>query len=120
MQLTASPQRYSPLMSSTVGVGIEVNATGFEPANALITWNATYGKFLSWGLVNYTVIEKGNPVTNHGEKLYWSFTEKPASTIKPVIVTVTATEPATGQVLGNSTVTLGWDGDFAVMVKEIR
>jgi len=120
LQLTASPQRYSPLMSSTVGVGIEVNASGFDPASALITWNATYGKFLSWGLVNYTVIEKGNPVTNHGEKLYWSFTEKPASTIKPVIVTVTATEPATGRVLGNSTVTLGWDGDFAVMVKEIR
>ena len=62
----------------------------------------------------------GKPVTNHGEKLYWSFTEKPASTLGPVIVTVTATDPATGRVLGNSTATLGWDGDFAVMVKEIR
>ena len=40
--------------------------------------------------------------------------------LEPVIVTVTATEPATGRVLGSSTVILGWDGDFAVMVKEIR
>lgn len=120
LQLTASPQRYSPLMSSTVGVGIEMNATGFDPASAQITWNASYGKFLSWGPVNFTVKEQGNPVTNHGEKLYWSFTEKPASTLDPVIVTVTATDPATGRVLGNSTATLGWDGDFAVMVKEIR
>ena len=67
-------------MSSTVGVGIEVNATGFGPAGAIVTWNASYGHFLSWGPVNYTVIEQGNPVTNHGEKLYWSFIEKPAST----------------------------------------
>lgn len=117
MQLTATPQRYSPFMSSTVGVGIEVNATGFDPAGALFTWNATYGKFLSWGPVNYTVKDLGNPATNHGEKLFWSFTEKPASTLEPVIITVTATDPATGQVLGNSTVTLGWDGDFAVVVK---
>jgi len=120
LQLTASPQRYSPLMASTVGVGIEVNASGFDPASALFTWNATYGNFLSWGPVNYTVIERGNPVTNHGEKLYWSFREKPASTLQPVIVTVTATDPATGRVLGNSAVTFGWDGDFAVKVKDIR
>jgi hypothetical protein len=120
LQLTATPQRYSPLMSSTVGVGIEVNATGFDPASALITWNTTYGKFLSWGPVDYTVKERGNPVTNHGEKLYWSFTEKPASTLEPVIITVTATDPATTRILGSSTVTLGWDGNFAVMVKEIR
>ncbi len=46
--------------------------------------------------------------------------EKPASINDPVIVTVTATDPATSKVLGNSTVTLGWDGDFAVVVKEIR
>ena len=120
MQLTASPQRYSPMMSSTVGVGIEVNASGFDPASAQITWNATYGNFLSWGPVDYTVKERGNPVTNHGEKLYWSFIEKPTSTLEPVIITVTATDPATGKVLGSSTVTLGWDGDFVVMVKEIR
>ena len=120
LQLTVTPQRYSPLMSSTVGVGIEVNTTGFDPASAIVTWNATYGHFLSWGPVNYTVIERGNPVTNHGEKLYWSFTEKPASTLEPVIITVTATDPATAQVLGSSTVTLGWDGDFVVIVKEIR
>ena len=120
LQLTASPQRYSPMMSSTVGVGIEVNASGFDPAGALFTWNATYGYFLSWGPSDFTVKERGNPVTNHGEKLYWSFIEKPASTLEPVIITVTATDPASGRVLGNSTVTLGWDGDFAVMVKEIR
>jgi hypothetical protein len=120
LHLTASPQRYSPLMSSTVGVGVEVNASGFDPATSLVTWNATYGKFLSWGPVTYTVQDLGNPVTNHGEKLYWSFTEKPLSTLEPVIVTVTATDPATARFLGSSRLILGWDGDFAVMVKDIQ
>jgi hypothetical protein len=106
-------------MSSTVGVGIEVNATGFAPSTSIVTWSATYGKFLSWGPVNYTVQEQGNPVINHGEKLYWSYYEKPASVNDPVIVTVTATDPATSKVLGKSTVTLVWD-DFGVSVKEIR
>jgi hypothetical protein len=105
-------------MSSTVGVGIEVTATGFDPARTLVTWNATYGYFLSWGPADYTVKNLGNSVTNHWEKLYWSFIEKPASTSEPVIVTITATDPATGFMLGTSTVTLGWDGDYAVMVKE--
>lgn len=119
LKLTASPQRYTPLMSSTVGVGIDVNASGFDPASSQVTWNATYGKFLSWGPVNYTVQDLGNPVTNHGEKLYWSFIEKPSSTLEPVIITVTATDPATARVLGSSRVILAWDGDFAVMVREI-
>jgi hypothetical protein len=107
------------MMSSTVGVGIEVNATGFDPSTSIVTWSATYGKFLSWGPVNYTVQEQGNPVINHGEKLYWSYNEKPASVNDPVIVTVTATDPTTSKVLGKSTVTLVWD-DFGVSVKEIR
>jgi hypothetical protein len=67
LNLTASPQRYSPLMSSTVGVGIEVNASGFDPAGTLFTWNATYGYFLSWGHLDWIVKHLGNPVTNHGE-----------------------------------------------------
>lgn len=107
-------------MSSTVGIGIEVNASGFDPATTIVTWTASYGKFLSWGPVNYTVQEQGNPVINHGEKLYWSFMEKPLSTLDPVFITVTATDPVTNKVLGNSTITLGWDGDFAVVVKENR
>jgi hypothetical protein len=119
INLTAAPQRYSPMMSSTVGIGMEVNATGFDPATARFTWNATYGKFLSWGPVDYTVKDSGTMVTNHGEKLYWSYAVPPASTAEPVVVMVTATDPATGTVLGTSTMTLDWDGKNGVVVKKI-
>jgi hypothetical protein len=104
-------------MSSTVGVGIEINASGFDPAASIVTWTATYGKFLSWGPVNFTVQERGNPVINDGGKLYWSYSEKPASTSGPVIVTVTATDPSTNKVLGKSTLTLDWDGNSGVVVR---
>ena len=39
--MTVSPQQYFPLVSSTVGIGIEVDASGFDPAGTLFTWNAT-------------------------------------------------------------------------------
>jgi len=44
--------------------------------------------------------------------------ERPASPPEPVIVTVTATDPATGRVLGKSSISFDWDGDFAVVVRE--
>ncbi len=118
--LTASPQRYSPMMSSTPGVGISVDANGFDAARSLFEWKATHGNFLFWAPVNYTVNEVGNPVTNHGEKLYWSFTKKPASTLEPVVITVTATDAATGRMMGSSNVVLVWDGDNAVMLKDTK
>ena len=120
LNLSASPQRYTPLLSSTVGVGIDVTATGFDPSTSLVSWNATYGKFLSWDPANFTVNDLGNPVTNNGERLYWSFSEKPLSPLEPVIITVTAKDPVTARVLGSSRLILEWDGDFAVAVREIE
>lgn len=107
-------------MSSTIGVGIEVNVSGFDPSGALFTWNATYGKFLSWGLPDYKVNEQGTLVTNNGEKLYWSFIEKPGSTPDPVIITVTARDPAKGRILGSTTMILEWEEGLWVRVKETR
>ena len=120
LRIEASPQRYSPMMSSTPGIGLTPNVTGFNASAALFTWNASYGQFLSWNAPDYTVNQLGGTASSHGGKLYWSFIDKPSSTTKPVIITVTAKDPATGAVLGTSTVTLAWDGDNAVTVKDIQ
>ncbi len=48
------------------------------------------------------------------------FFKKPASTLEPVIITVTATDPATTRVLRSSTMILVWEEGLWVMVKEIR
>lgn len=107
-------------MSSTPGVGLELISEGFTPENATFTWKATYGQFLSWNSPDFKVNQLGDSASNHGEKLYWSFIDKPSSTKTPVTITVTATDTGSGRVLGSSAITLAWDGDYAVAVKEIE
>jgi hypothetical protein len=116
--IRASPQRYSPIMSSTPGIGLEPVATGFSTENASFAWKATYGHFLSWNAPDFRVNQQGDSANNHGEKLYWSFTDRPDSTAIPVTITVTATDPASGRVLGTSVVKLIWADNLSVTVKE--
>jgi hypothetical protein len=105
-------------MSSTPGIGLEPVATGFSAGDALFTWKTTYGEFLAWNSPDFKVNQLGDSASNHGEKLYWSFIDKPASAATPVIITITATDPASGRLLGSSTVTLAWEGNYSVTVKE--
>jgi len=121
VKLEASPQRYSPMMSSTPGIGLTPKVTGFSAADATFEWNATFGRFLTWDAPDYMVHDIGNPVANNGGKVYWTFIDKPASTKDPVTITVTARDIARkGVILGSSVVTLSWDGDYAVYVQDIR
>lgn len=104
------------MMSSTPGIGLTPEVTGFSAGNASFAWTATYGEFLSWGSPGFRVNPLGSSATNHGETIYWSFYERPASTESPVTITVTATDPASGRILGNATVTLAWAGNYSVAV----
>ena len=118
VRIDTSPQMYTPPMSSTPGIGLTPNVSGFSPADAELTWNASYGYFLDWSSPNYTISKLSQPVINHGEKVYWSFTDAPASTRDPVIITVTARDLPSGQILGKSRLTLGWEGNFTVTVQK--
>jgi hypothetical protein len=120
VRIDAAPQMYTPLMSSTPGIGLTPNVIGFNPSDAEFTWNASYGQFLDWSSSNYTVTMLSQPVVNHGEKVYWSFIDVPASTRDPVIITVTARDLPSGQILGSSRLTLGWEGNFTVRVQKIE
>lgn len=120
LSINASPARYSPFMSSTPGIGLEPLITGFSAQDATFAWKATYGQFLSWNFSDFRVNQLGDSATNHGEKLYWSFIEKPASTKTPVTITVTATDTGSGRIMGSSVIILAWDGDYAVTVKNIE
>jgi len=105
-------------MSSTPGIGLEPVATGFSAANATFAWKTNYGHFLSWNAPDFQINELGDSASNHGEKLYWSFIDPPASTAVPVTITVSATDPASGRLLGSSTVTLAWETNFSVVVRD--
>lgn len=118
--IRASPQKYSPIMSSTPGIGLEPVITGTGADNVSFAWKATYGRFLSWNSPDFTVNTLGDSATSHGEKIYWTFYDKPSSTATPVTITVTATDTASGQLLGSSAVTLAWEGNNSVTVREIE
>jgi hypothetical protein len=120
VRIEAAPQKYTPLMSSTPGIGLTPNVSGFNPSDAEFTWNASYGYFLDWSSSNYTVTMLSQPVVNHGEKVYWSFIDVPASTRDPVIISVTARDLPSGQILGSSRLTLGWEGNYTVTVQKIE
>lgn len=105
-------------MSSTPGIGLEPVTTGFNATAAAFTWNASYGHFLSWDAPGYTISQLGTPATGPGKKIYWSFADKPSDTKVPVTITVTAKDPASGDLWGTSVVTLVWDGDNAVTVQQ--
>jgi hypothetical protein len=106
------------MMSSTPGIGLELIAIGFKPEIASFAWKATYGHFLSWNSPDFTVNQLGDSATNQGEKIYWSFYDKPSSTETPVTITVTATDTASGELLGSSAVTLAWEGNDSVTVRD--
>ena len=120
VRIEATPQMYTPLMSSTPGIGLTTNVSGFKPADAEFTWNASYGHFLDWSSSNYSISMLSEPVVNHGEKVYWSFIDVPASTRDPVVISVTARNIPSGQILGSSRLTLGWEGNYTVRVQKIE
>jgi hypothetical protein len=120
IRIDASPQVYSPIMSSTVGIGLTPNVSGLKTAGTEYEWTATYGRFLDWSAPNYTVNTLPEPVVNHGEKIYWSFTETPKSPLVPVVITVTERDIASKKPLASSRLTLGWKDNMTVVVEKIE
>jgi len=118
VRIDAFPQMYSPTMSSTIGIGLTPNVSGFNTTDTQFEWNATYGYFSDWSAPDYAVSRLSQPVINHGEKIFWSFTEEPASPLVPVIITVTVRDVQSQKVLGGSRMTLGWKDSITVIVEK--
>ena len=120
VRINASPSRYSPFMSSTPGIRLTPVVSGFNQSGAEFVWNASYGHFLSWGSPDYTIRNYPLPVVNHGETIYWSFTEPVSPAQDPVIISLIVRNISSGQMLGNSSLTLGWEGNFTVILQDTR
>jgi hypothetical protein len=105
-------------MSSTPGIGLEPVITGTDAGTVSFAWKATYGRFLTWNSPDFKVNTLGDFATTHGEKIYWTYSDRPSLTANPVTINVTATDTASGQLLGSSAVTLAWVGNNSVTVTE--
>ncbi|MBP7120101.1 MAG: hypothetical protein KBA49_02570 [Methanolinea sp.] len=89
ISIKASPEKYIPLMSSTVGIGLTPIYTG--SVDVVYSWNTSYGYFISWNAPDGKVNQLGDTVETTNETIYWSYPhddmgkEKPPVTVRLII-----------------------------------
>jgi len=144
LSITAEPDMYSSVMSSTPGIGLTPSGITKENAQGVeFVWRTDYGHFLSWNLTDYRItvhgtevvdpalptlihIESGDgtdtyrtEVINSGEKIYWTYNPETSEQHKPdVHVTLTVRDAASKRILGSAMLTIGWTGnDMAQVIR---
>ena len=111
IRINATPTRYNPAMSSTIGIRLTpVNTSGIIPPDALFTWETTSGTFYHWGPPDFRVVELAPNYTGTAEPVYWSYFSGHGTKYRlPVNITLAVTEPSTGKILANATLHIGWE-----------
>ena len=111
LQINATPARYNPAMSSTIGIRLTpANTSGIVPPDARFTWETTFGTFYHWGPPDFRVVELAPVYTGTGEPVYWSyFSEHGEKERPPVTITLGVRDPSTGAVLANASLRVGWE-----------
>ena len=109
--INATPSRYSPVMSSTIGIRLTpVNTSGIIPSDAWFTWQTDFGSFYHWGPPDFRVIELAPTYTGTAEPVYWSYFAEPIEErSQPVNITLTVREPADEEILARASVRIGWE-----------
>jgi hypothetical protein len=110
----SSPGKYTPAMSSTVGIGLYPDYFGPVPVD--YAWETNYGRFLGWNQTTGKVIEYNESAVTAGQ-VYWSFPSGDMNRDKPpVTVRVDARDGTTGKQLANATVYIGWEDNTTAVV----
>jgi hypothetical protein len=118
----ASPERYSPEMSSTPGIHLTVTGVPVQYGTTpTLIWRASAGSFLQWSPPDYRVVPFGSRYTTDGEGIYWTWYpgENQSVVEPPRVVRVRVTiQPSTGtkpQLYAN--LTLAWKGEWFEVVR---
>jgi hypothetical protein len=111
IHINATPQRYNPAMSSTIGILLlPVNTSGIIPPDAQFTWRTNFGTFYRWLPPDFKVVELGPTYTGTVDPVYWSyFSGHGEKYRRPVDIILSVTEPSTGNILANATLRIGWE-----------
>ena len=107
---------YSPDKTSNPGLDMSV-ITSLDTSTAKYAWSADYGYFVEWNSPTDTPNIIGSKITTNGGKVYWTFSDKPTDTAKPVTITVVVSE-ANGKELGRTVATLDWKDTNTVAINE--
>ena len=102
---------YTPLMSSTVGIGLTpVYPVSIDNDTISFRWHTDHGYFLSWGEPDFKVYNDGKDVTGTDQKLYWSYSPDDMGKEKPAAhITLTMVDKASGRTLNTTSIDIGWE-----------
>ncbi len=91
LTIQATPEKYSPVMSSTVGIRLTPHYD--TPAAVVYNWTTNYGYFLSWNSTDGKVTQYNQSIVTQEPDIYWSYSpdemgkEKPPVTVRLVLQT---------------------------------
>jgi len=121
VSIQASPQKYSPHMSSTVGIGLTPQYTGSGPV--VYSWNTSYGHFVSWNATDGKVTQYNESIDTVDPTIYWTYSpddmgkEKPPVTIRLIVKTPPRTHGGSGT-LAWKDLHLTWENTDTAVVSE--
>ncbi|MFC1897362.1 hypothetical protein ACFLX8_02170 [Chloroflexota bacterium] len=109
---------YTPIMSSTVGIGLTpVNTLERPPEAVQFHWHTDYGYFVSWDSPDFKVKLLGTEVLNNGEKIYWSYDHGEMGTEKPSVeISLQIEDAQSGQVLAGASLNIEWENQDTAKV----
>jgi hypothetical protein len=109
----ASPQAYSPVMSSAVGIELTpVLPRGAAHGVSTVHWHANYGYFVRWSAPDHRVERLGPDVQLDLGPICWSYDPKDGGAAKPEVEIVGEAQDD-GGVVARGIVNVIWDGALA-------
>lgn len=119
INIKADRDSYSPLMSSTVGIGLTPEfPQAIDNGTVSFRWQTDYGYFISWKAPDFKVHEMGQDVTTDDGKIYWSYSPDDIDKDKPPVrVTLTMVDKATGKAVNTTGLDIGWESQGMASVK---
>ena len=113
---------YTPIMSSTVGIGLTPTHTLERPVEAVqFHWHTDYGYFVAWDSPDFKVKLLGSEVINNGEKIYWSYDPEERGAEKPSVeISLQIEDAQSAQVVAEASLKIGWeDQDTARVISHM-
>jgi len=120
VKIQVDRDNYTPLLSSTVGIGLTpIYTSGRQPETVKFHWHTSYGHFVSWGPPDFRVDLLGAEVINNGEKIFWSYGPDKMQITKPTVkVSLKIEDAVSSRFLAESFLEIDWvDRDIAIVKK---
>lgn len=120
VKIQADRDTYTPILSSTVGIGLTpIYTLDGHPDTVKFHWHTNYGHFVSWGPPDYQVNLLGAEVVNNGEKIFWSYGPDKMDIKKPSVeISLKVEDVESGQFLTESILGIDWVDQNVAKVKK--